>query len=83
MGIKRKIKNYLYIKRNYPLSEKTIIPDENKNILIVDSQIPTFDKDSASNRITEIAFFSKALQCLPDGLEEVNTQNRVKKYIKT
>ena len=58
MGIKRKIKNYIYLKRNYPLSEKTIIPDGNKkNILIVDSQIPTFDKDSASNRITEIAKF--------------------------
>ncbi len=28
-----------------------------KTILIVDSQIPTFDKDSASNRITEIAKF--------------------------
>jgi glycosyltransferase involved in cell wall biosynthesis len=56
MGIKRKIKNYLYLKNHYPLSEKTITPDENKkNILIVDSQIPTFDKDSASNRITEIA----------------------------
>lgn len=58
MGIKRKIKNYLYIKKHYPLSEKIIIPDENKkNILIVDCQIPTFDKDSASNRITEIAKF--------------------------
>lgn len=58
MGIKRKIKNYIYLKRHYPLSEKTITPDENKKtVLIVDSQIPTFDKDSASNRITEIAKF--------------------------
>ena len=58
MGIKRKIKNYIHIKKYYPLSEKIIIPDENKKtILIVDSQIPTFDKDSASNRITEIAKF--------------------------
>ena len=58
MGIKRKIKNYIYLKNHYPLSEKLITPDENKkNILIVDSQIPTFDKDSASNRITEIAKF--------------------------
>ncbi|QOW11597.1 glycosyltransferase family 4 protein [Kaistella flava (ex Peng et al. 2021)] len=58
MGIKRNIKNYIYLKKHYPLSEKTIVPDENKkNILIVDSQIPTFDKDSASNRITEIAKF--------------------------
>lgn len=58
MGIKRKIKNYIYIKRHYPLSEKIITPDKNKkNILIVDSQIPTFDKDSASNRLTEIAKF--------------------------
>ncbi|WP_294330629.1 glycosyltransferase family 4 protein [uncultured Chryseobacterium sp.] len=58
MGIKRKIKNYIHIKKYYPLAEKTIVPDENKkNILIVDSQIPTFDKDSASNRLTEIAKF--------------------------
>ncbi|ASK32757.1 glycosyl transferase family 2 [Chryseobacterium sp. T16E-39] len=58
MGIKRKIKNYIYLKNHYPLSEKIITPDEHKkNILIVDSQIPTFDKDSASNRITEIAKF--------------------------
>lgn len=58
MGIKRKIKNYIYLKNYYPLSEKIIIPDPNKkNILIVDTQIPTFDKDSASNRITEIAKF--------------------------
>ncbi|UZT95967.1 glycosyltransferase [Chryseobacterium fluminis] len=58
MGIKRKIKNYIYLKRHYPLSVKTVIPDpDKKNILIVDSQIPTFDKDSASNRITEIAKF--------------------------
>lgn len=58
MGIKRKIKNYIYIKKNYPLSEKVIIPDENKkNILIIDNSIPTFDKDSGSNRITEIAKF--------------------------
>lgn len=58
MGIKRKIKNYIYLKNHYPLSEKTITPDENKkNVLIVDSQIPTFDKDSASNRITEVAKF--------------------------
>ncbi|RRQ46887.1 glycosyltransferase [Chryseobacterium sp. SC28] len=58
MGIKRKIKNYIHIKKFYPLSEKIIIPDENKKtILIVDSQIPTFDKDSASNRLTEIAKF--------------------------
>lgn len=58
MGIKRKIKNYIYLKRHYPLSVKNITPDPGKkNILIVDSQIPTFDKDSASNRITEIAKF--------------------------
>lgn len=58
MGIKRKIKNYIHIKKYYPLAEKTIVPDDNKKtILIVDSQIPTFDKDSASNRITEIAKF--------------------------
>ncbi|MCJ8153624.1 glycosyltransferase [Chryseobacterium sp. SSA4.19] len=58
MGIKRKIKNYIYLKNHYPLSDKTITPDKNKkNILIVDSQIPTFDKDSGSNRITEIAAF--------------------------
>ena len=58
MGIKRKIKNYIYLKENYPLSEKTIVPDRNKKtILIIDTQIPTFDKDSASNRITEIAKF--------------------------
>lgn len=58
MGIKRKIKNYIHIKKYYPLSDKIVIPDKNKkNILIVDSQIPTFDKDSASNRLTEIAKF--------------------------
>lgn len=58
MGIKRKIKNYIHIKNHYPLSDKNIVPDKNKkNILIIDSQIPTFDKDSASNRITEIAKF--------------------------
>ncbi|MPT30182.1 MAG: glycosyltransferase [Chryseobacterium sp.] len=58
MGIKRKIKNYIHIKKHYPLSNKIIIPDSNKkNILILDSQIPTFDKDSASNRLTEIAKF--------------------------
>ncbi|MBV6878434.1 glycosyltransferase [Epilithonimonas ginsengisoli] len=58
MGIKRKIKNYIHIKKHYPLSEKIIAHDvEKKTILIVESQIPTFDKDSASNRITEIAKF--------------------------
>lgn len=58
MGIKRKIKNYIYFKKHYPLSEKQIFPDPNKkNILIMDCQIPTFDKDSASNRLTEIAKF--------------------------
>lgn len=58
MGIKRKIKNYIYIKKHYPLSDKIIQPDINrKNILIIDSQIPTFDKDSGSNRLTEIAKF--------------------------
>lgn len=58
MGIKRKIKNYLYVRKHYPLVSKTITHDfEKKTILIVDSQIPTFDKDSASNRITEIAKF--------------------------
>lgn len=58
MGIRTKIKNYIYIKKYYPLSEKTIKPDKNKKtILIADTQIPTFDKDSASNRITEIAKF--------------------------
>lgn len=58
MGIKRKIKNFIYLKKNYPLSEKKILFDSNKKtILIIDTQIPTFDKDSASNRITEIAKF--------------------------
>lgn len=58
MGIKRKIKNYIHIKKHYPLSNKEIVHDPNKkNILILDSQIPTFDKDSASNRLTEIAKF--------------------------
>lgn len=58
MGIKRKIKNYIHIKKYYPLSDKTIVHDDGKKtILIVDSQIPTFDKDSASNRLTEIAKF--------------------------
>ena len=58
MGIKRKIKNYIHIKKYYPLSDKTIAHDASKKtILIVDSQIPTFDKDSASNRLTEIAKF--------------------------
>lgn len=58
MGIKRKIKNYIYIKRHYPLASKHIEDDSSKKtILIVDSQIPTFDKDSASNRLTEIAKF--------------------------
>ena len=51
MGIKRKIKNYFYVKKHYPLSEKMVIPNENfKNILILDTQIPAFDKDSAANR---------------------------------
>ena len=58
MGIKRKIKNYFYVKKHYPLSEKMVIPNENfKNILILDTQIPAFDKDSAANRLTEIAKF--------------------------
>ncbi len=58
MGIKRKIKNYIYLSKHYPLSVKEVFPDENKKtILIIDLQIPTFDKDSASNRITEIAKF--------------------------
>ncbi|MDR6546842.1 glycosyltransferase involved in cell wall biosynthesis [Chryseobacterium rhizosphaerae] len=57
MGIKRKIKNYIYLKKNYPLAKKTTIEVNKKNILIIDTQIPTFDKDSASNRITEIAKF--------------------------
>lgn len=57
MGIKRQIKNYLYIKKNYPLSESTTIDSNRKNILIIDTHIPTFDKDSGSNRITEIAKF--------------------------
>ncbi|MGI9652772.1 glycosyltransferase family 4 protein [Chryseobacterium sp. RLHN22] len=58
MGIKRKIKNYIHIKKYYPLSDRTIAHDASKKtILIVDSQIPTFDKDSASNRLTEIAKF--------------------------
>ncbi len=58
MGIKRKIKNYIHIKKYYPLTDNVIVHDDNKkSILIVDSQIPTFDKDSASNRITEIAKF--------------------------
>lgn len=58
MGIKRKIKNYLYIKKHYPLSDKIVIPDKRKkSILIIDTQIPTYDKDSASNRLTEIAKF--------------------------
>lgn len=58
MGIKRKIKNYIHIKKYYPLSDKVINPDETKeSILILDTQIPMFDKDSGSNRITEIASF--------------------------
>ncbi len=58
MGIKRKIKNYIYLRKNYPLSETTTTADvDKKTILLIDTQIPTFDKDSASNRITEIAKF--------------------------
>lgn len=58
MGIRRKIKNYFHVKKYYPLSEKIINPDKSKKtVLILDIQIPTFDKDSASNRITEIAKF--------------------------
>ena len=57
MGIKRKIKNYSYIKKHYPLSTETSIDANKKSILIIDNQIPTFDKDSGSNRITEIAKF--------------------------
>lgn len=58
MGIKRKIKNYLYLKKNYPLSEQKIVPrPDKKTILIIDTQIPTYDMDSASNRLTEIAKF--------------------------
>jgi len=58
MGIKRKIKNYIHIKKYYPLSDKTIVHDDGKKtILIVDNQIPMFDKDSGSNRLTEIAAF--------------------------
>ncbi|MCT3835149.1 glycosyltransferase family 4 protein [Elizabethkingia anophelis] len=84
MGIKRKIKNYLYIKRNYPLSEKTVIPDENKkNILIIDSQIPTFDKDSASNRITEIAkFLAKYYNVYLMDWKKSIPKTESKKYIK-
>ena len=55
MGIKRQIKNYSYIRKHYPLAEKVSIDSDKKNILIIDTQIPTFDKDSGSNRITEIA----------------------------
>lgn len=83
MGIKRKIKNYIHIKKYYPLAEKTIVPDENKkNILIVDSQIPTFDKDSASNRLTEIAkFLGKHYNVyLMDWRKSIPTVN-LKKYI--
>ena len=44
-GLKRKVKDYIYIKRNYPLSEKQLfLMRTKKNVLIVDSQIPTFDK---------------------------------------
>lgn len=58
MGIKRKIKNYVHIKKHYPLSGNIIHADRDKQyILILDSQIPTYDKDSASNRLTEIAKF--------------------------
>ncbi len=57
MGIKRKIKNYFYVKNHYPLAEKTFIDPDKRNILIIDIQIPTFDKDSGSNRLTEIAKF--------------------------
>ena len=84
MGIKRKIKNYIHIKKYYPLSEKTITHDENKKtILIVDSQIPTFDKDSASNRITEIAkFLAKHYNVyLVDWRKEIPNVTS-KKYIK-
>lgn len=55
MGIKRQIKNYSYIRKNYPLAEKPTTDPAKRNILIIDTQIPTFDKDSGSNRITEIA----------------------------
>ncbi len=83
MGIKRKIKNYIYIKKNYPLSEKVIIPDENKkNILIVDSQIPTFDKDSASNRLTEISkFLAKYYNVYLMDWRKAIPANDSKKYI--
>lgn len=58
MGIKRKIKNYIHLKKYYPLFDKVISHDDNKKtILILDNQIPMFDKDSGSNRITEIAAF--------------------------
>lgn len=58
MGIKRKIKNYIYVKKHYPLTSKKVERKEDrKTILIIDALIPSFDKDSGSNRITEIAIF--------------------------
>lgn len=58
MGIKRNIKNYFYVKNNYPLASKTIEHDPaKKTVLIIDALIPGFDRDSGSNRITEIAIF--------------------------
>lgn len=70
MGIKRKMKNYIYLKNHYSLYDKVIIPDNKRqSILIIEYQIPTFDKDFASNRIQ---VRSKTLQCLFDGLAQIN-----------
>jgi len=58
MGIKRKIKNYIYVKTHYPLTtNKTKHIHDRKTILIINALIPSFDRDSGSNRITEIAIF--------------------------
>lgn len=58
MGLKRKIKNFLYVKKHYPLVSQDVEYDINKKtIIIIDALIPAFDKDSGSNRITEIATF--------------------------
>jgi len=58
MGIKRKIKNYVYVRKHYPLVSTNVEyhPDR-KTIIIIDALIPSYDKDSGSNRITEIAIF--------------------------
>ncbi|WP_246566588.1 glycosyltransferase [Kaistella soli] len=82
MGIKRQIKNYIYIKKHYPLSERTTIDPLKKNILIIDNQIPTFDKDSGSNRITEIAkFLAKDFNVFLMGWQKPIPKSDERKYI--